>query len=68
MSGETLGQAEQERAFMEWWLKYAEEVYVSRPPRKGWMVEVARTAYAAGAERAISLRGCCDHQERGAGT
>ncbi len=55
--------AGQEQAFMEWWLRYSQEVYVSAPPRKGWMVDVARTAFNTGMELGLELRSCCEHKE-----
>lgn len=41
---------EREPLFMKWWIGYSQHVYVSAPPRHGWMVDVARAAFAAGVE------------------
>ena len=66
---ETLGQAEQERAFQEW-------LDTKVKPNKGWLTMpgnaiargrhlgmMLRLAYGAGEKRGLELRGCCEHQE-----
>ena len=61
----SVGEREQERAFMEWWLRYSQQVYVSAPPRKGWVVDVARAAFAAGEKRGQEPSCCHAHPGNG---